>query len=187
MIRPIKVLQVTAIDVAVKQFLLPLIDRLAREEYQVHIACSNGSYVPEFRARGYRVHTVPIERRINPGSNIRSLWSLYRLMKKERFDIVHVHTPVAAALGRVAAWFARVPIVIYTAHGFYFHDNMSRWIRQPIVWLEKLLSRITDIVFTQSYEDALTAVREAVCPEDKVLWIRNGVDIRRFAIKPNSN
>jgi len=130
MIRPIKVLQITALDIAVKQFLLPLIDRLAGDGYQVHIACSNGQYVPELQAHGYVVHTFSIERRINPVSNARSLWSLYRIMRKERFDIVHVHTPVAAALGRVAASIASVPIVLYTAHGFYFHEHMSRWVRQ---------------------------------------------------------
>ena len=187
MIRPIKVLQITALDIAVKQFLLPLIDRLAGDGYQVHIACSNGQYVPELQAHGYVVHTFSIERRINPVSNARSLWSLYRIMRKERFDIVHVHTPVAAALGRVAASIASVPIVLYTAHGFYFHEHMSRWVRQPIVWLEKLLCHITDLVFTQSYEDALTAVKEAVCPEEKLLWIGNGVDIGHFATEASSN
>jgi len=108
-------------------------------------------------------------------------------MKKEQFDIVHVHTPVAAALGRVAAWAARVPVVIYTAHGFYFHEHMLGWTRRFVVWLEKLLCRITHLVFTQSYEDALTVVREGICPEEKVLWIGNGVDIERFAVEPSSN
>jgi lipopolysaccharide/colanic/teichoic acid biosynthesis glycosyltransferase/glycosyltransferase involved in cell wall biosynthesis len=108
-------------------------------------------------------------------------------MKEERFDIVHVHTPVAAVLGRVAAWAAGVPIVLYTAHGFYFHEHMHKRVRRLVVWLEKLLCRITDLIFTQSYEDALTAVREAICPEEKVLWIGNGVDIRRFATEPSSN
>jgi lipopolysaccharide/colanic/teichoic acid biosynthesis glycosyltransferase/glycosyltransferase involved in cell wall biosynthesis len=108
-------------------------------------------------------------------------------MKKEQFDIVHVHTPVAAALGRVAAWAARVPIVIYTAHGFYFHERMPGLIRRPLVWLEKLLCHITHLVFTQSYEDAVTAVRKAICPEEKVLWIGNGVDIGRFPVEPSSD
>ena len=46
---------------------------------------------------------VPIDRKISLVSNIRSVLNLYALMKKEKYDIVHVHTPIAAVLGRVAA------------------------------------------------------------------------------------
>ena len=176
-----KVLQVAAIDETVQWFLLPLVDRLLVEGYQVHIACSKGQYVPELQDRGYVVHPITIQRRMNPISNLRSLWHLYRLMKKEQFDIVHVHTPVAAALGRIAAWVAQVPVVIYTVHGFYFHENTSRPVRRFIIWLERLLSHVTDLVLSQSQEDGVTAVKEAICSQDKVLWIGNGVDTARFA------
>lgn len=182
-----KVLQVAALDVTVGKLLLPLIERLSSEGYEVHIACSDGEYVPALRAEGYVVHTIPIERRISPFSNLRSLWRLYRTMRRERFDIVHVHTPVAAALGRVAAWAARVPVVIYTAHGFYFHNRMPRLKRLPVMWVEKMLSRVTHLVFMQSQEDAATAVKERTCPEEKVLWIGNGVDVNRFKAEPGSN
>jgi lipopolysaccharide/colanic/teichoic acid biosynthesis glycosyltransferase/glycosyltransferase involved in cell wall biosynthesis len=183
----LKVLQVTAADVTVKKLLMPLIDRLNSEGYQVHIACSNGDCISELRARGYAVHTIEIERRISPVSNLKSLWRLYRLMKSERFDIVHVHTPVAAALGRVAAWAARVPVIIYTAHGFYFHDNMPAWLRRAAIWMEKFLCYFTHLVFTQSNEDAVTAVKEGICSENKVICIGNGVDIERFTYHPEPN
>ncbi len=178
--RVYKVLQVAATDVSVKKLLLPLIDRLIAEGYQVHIACSEGNYVSGLRAEGYTIHNVGIQRRINPVSNLISLYRLYRLMKRERFDIVHVHTPVAAAVGRVAAWLAGVPVIIYTAHGFYFHDNMPGWIRRLVIWVENLLCHVTHLVFTQSHEDAVNAVREHICPEDRVIFIGNGVDIGRF-------
>jgi lipopolysaccharide/colanic/teichoic acid biosynthesis glycosyltransferase/glycosyltransferase involved in cell wall biosynthesis len=176
-----KVLQVTAIDVTVKKLLLPLIDRLTAEGYQVHVACSDGQYVPELKAHGYNIHVVPIRRRVSPISNLRSLWGLYRLMKKEQFDVVHVHTMVASVMGRLAAWAAGVPLVIYTAHGFYFHENMPSWTRRLAIWIEKIMCLVTDLVFTQSQEDAITAVKEGICPREKVVWIGNGVDTSRFS------
>ncbi len=184
---PMRVLQLAAADITAKKLLLPLIDRLVAEGYQVYIACSDGRYARELAGKGYRVFTVPIGRQISPLANARALWHLYRLMRRERFDIVHVHTPVAAALGRVAAWMARVPIVIYTAHGFYFHDDMRRWLKQPIIWVEKLLGKITDLTFTQSQEDAITAAREGISEEGRVVRIGNGVDIERFTTPPASD
>lgn len=185
--RPIKILHVTAVDATVKAFLLPLIDRLIEQGYHVEVTCSNGPGVPDLEFRGYTVHKIDIKRKISPVSNLRSLWQLYRLMREQRFDIVHVHTPVAAALGRLAAWAARVPVIIYTVHGFYFHEHMPAWKRRPIIWAEKFLGCITDVVFTASQEDAATAVKEAICSKDKLTWIGNGVNIRRFSPEPGVN
>lgn len=175
-----KVLQVATSGITFKALLLPLVDRLEQEGFSVHICCSDGPHTRELAAAGYRVTPVQIERRIAPLSNLRSLWQLYRLMRRERFDIVHVHTPVAAVVGRLAARLAGVPLIIYTAHGFYFHEHMRPLARRAVVWVEKLLGRFTDMLLTQSQEDALTAVQERVCPPERVRWIGNGVDVARF-------
>jgi len=109
-------------------------------------------------------------------------------MRKEKYDVVHVHTPAAAAVGRVAAWLGRVPIILYTVHGFYFHEHMPWYVRRPIVWIEKLLGHMTDMVLTTSLEDAATAVRERICSEEWVRYIGQGIDIGRFAHgRPNGH
>lgn len=179
--KKIKVLQVAAIDTTVKNLLLPLVDRLMEEGYEVHIACSPGRYLQEIAERGYTIYPIPIARRVAPLSNLKSLWWLYRLMRRERFDVVHVHTPVAAVLGRVAAKLARVPVIIYTAHGFYFHELMPPWKRRLIIWVERLLGKCcTDMLFTQSAEDLQTAIHEKIINPDSAVWISNGVDLRVF-------
>ena len=176
----LKVLQLASSDLTISKLLLPLIDCLREEGYQVSAACSDGPYARSLQAKGYTIHTLPLARTIAPWSTVRSIWKLYRLMTRERFDIVHVHTPVAAAVGRIAARLAGVPMVIYTAHGFYFHDRMAPMARRLTIWVEKLLGHTTDLLITQSQEDAVAAVREKIRPADRVGWIGNGVDIQRF-------
>lgn len=143
-------------------------------------------HLRELSERGYAVHPIPIAQKVAPFSNLISLWQLYRLMHREHFDIVHVHTPVAAVLGRVAAKLARVPVIIYTAHGFYFHELMAPWKRRLIIWVEKLLGKCcTDMLFTQSAEDRETAVKEGIASEERAIWIGNGVDTKAFKVEPD--
>ena len=182
-----KILQVATSGITFKALLLPLVDRLEAEGYEVHITCSDSKQTRELVDRGYRVTPILIERKIAPISNLKSLWRLYRFMRRERFDAVHVHTPIAAVVGRLAAWMAGVQVIIYTAHGFYFHDRMSAKARMVVLGLEKLLGRITHMLLTQSSEDAATAVDEGICPKERVRWIGNGVDVASFINAGDSN
>ena len=87
-----------------------------------------------------------------------------KLFKQIKPDIVHVHTPVAGVLGRIAAKIANVPTIIYTAHGFYFHDGMSKSQYRFYFIVEKLIGRyFTDYIFTQSEEDYQIAKENQFC------------------------
>lgn len=176
----LKVCQLCAVDFTLKHFLLPLIDGMRDAGWEVAAVCSDGPAIADLRARGYDIETVDIERSFNLLRHIGSTRALIRLFKARRFDVVHVHTPVAALIGRVAARLAGVPTVVYTAHGFYFHDEMPAWKRRIFVWLEKFGAIFTDLLFTQSQEDARTAENERLAPPGNILAIGNGVDPKRF-------
>jgi glycosyltransferase involved in cell wall biosynthesis len=108
---------------------------------------------------------------------------LVRLIRRERYDFVHVHTPIAAALGRLAAKLSGVnPVVLYTAHGFYFHDRMRPWLRRVLIWQERLFGRLcTDLLFTVSAEDRETALHERIMDAENTHCLFSlGVDLERF-------
>ena len=176
----LKVCQICAVDFTLKQFLLPLIDAMTMEGWEVHSACSYGPATEKLRADGYILHDIKISRSINPISAAVSIFQLVQLFRAEKFDLVHVHTPVAGLVGRFAARISRVPLVVYTAHGFYFHDQMPRWKQKIFIWLERIAGYCTDLLFTQSKEDANTAIVEKIMPQDSVLAIGNGVSRQRF-------
>lgn len=177
---PLNVCQLCAVDFTLKHFLTGLIDGMRAQGWRVTAVCSDGPFIAQLRGRGYGIETVSISRGLNPFRHAVSLWRLIALFRRERFDVLHVHTPVAALLGRVAAWLAGVPLVVYTAHGFYFHDDMGAGPKALFTLLERLGGAITDLLFTQSGEDARTAIAKRLVAPERVLAIGNGVDVARF-------
>lgn len=103
------------------------------------------------------------------------------LFARERFDIVHTHTPVGGVLTRLAASDARKggTKVIYTAHGFHFYKGapLANW----LLWypVERAMSRFTDVLITINHEDYGRAKRFARCRVEYVPGV--GVDLSRFA------
>ncbi len=174
-----KIAQLCAVDFTLYHFILPLMRALREAGHEVVGIASDGPFMAKIRAEGFRVEPVTIERSFNFLRHFGSARRLKALMKRERFDIVHVHTPVAALVGRWAAWRAGVRRIVYTAHGFYFHDRMAWPKRAPFVALEWLAGRITDVLFTQAEEDAATARRLRLA-RGPISAIGNGVDPSRF-------
>ena len=153
---------------------------MEKQNWSVIALCSDGEFVDEIRREGFEVRTANIERSLNPIKFAISIFHMVALFRSEKFDIVHVHTPVAALAGRIAAKLSSVPIVIYTAHGFYFHDEMPSFKRVFFLYLEKWAGRYTDILFTQSVEDAICADKEFLQPNGNIYAIGNGVNPEKF-------
>jgi glycosyltransferase involved in cell wall biosynthesis len=176
----LKICQLCAVDFTLYHFLLPLMRAMREKGHEVVGVCSDGALLTRARAEGFRIEATPIVRGYNPIEHWKTFRALLRLFRTERFDLVHVHTPVAALIGRLAAARADVKTIVYTAHGFYFHERMPAWKRALFVGLEYLGGRCTDILLTQSAEDADTARRLNLCRGGMVEAIGNGSDPERF-------
>lgn len=148
--------------------------------HEVVGVCARGKLAAKVEAEGFRVIDAPIRRSRNPVALWRAYRALRDLFAAERFDMVHAHTPVAALAGRPAAKRAGVGRVVYTAHGFYFHEHMAWPLRAAHVALEWFGGRFTDVLFTQAAEDADTARALGLCKGGIVEAIGNGSDPARF-------
>ncbi len=174
-----KICQLCAVDFTLYHFLLPLMQGMRDAGHEVVGACARGPLSAQVEAKGIRVVDVPIRRSADPLAMWRAYRALVAFFRTERFDIVHVHTPVAALVGRLAAARAGVPHVVYTAHGFYFHERMAWPKRAAHMALEWLGGRFTDLLLTQAEEDAASARRIGLS-RGPVHAIGNGSDPARF-------
>lgn len=176
-----KVLHICAVGATTLKLLRPQIDYLLNCGLEVEVACSPDADAETFRQLGYVVHPVQIDREISPLKNLKSLIQLVQLMRQQQYDLVHVHTPIAAALGRMAAKIAGVERIVYTAHGFPFHDLLSPRQYASYFAIEKFCARFTNLILTQSYEDFVTAQQKNLCPARKIRHLNNGIDSHKFS------
>jgi glycosyltransferase involved in cell wall biosynthesis len=175
-----RIAHITTVDLSLRYLLPNQLHSLLQAGYMVSGISSPGLDVPAIEAAGIRHIPVPMTRNFTPLSDLASLWRLYCAMRRERFTIVHTHTPKPGLLGQLAARLAGVPVVINTLHGFYFHDRMSPFWRRFYVTLEKIAARCSDVILSQNSEDIQTAIREGICPPEKIKHLGNGIDVQSF-------
>lgn len=90
-----------------------LMDHIAalQSRYEVHLICNfpDEESKKNFETKGLICHTAPILRNINLIGDLKGLFALRKIFRKERFDCVHSVTPKAGLLTACAGWLARVP------------------------------------------------------------------------------
>ena len=175
-----RILEVTNTDFSVRHLLLPLMQFLGNRGFDVTFACPAGKVQQELCQEGYRWHPLFFARSVGSLKNLIALFKFTRELWKEPYHIIHVHTPIVAFYGRIAAFLSCSPAIVYTAHGFYFHDRMPAWKRSIFIWAERFIGWCTDLVFFQSDEDRGEATRLGITSEECAIWVGNGVDPQQF-------
>lgn len=162
-----KALLVTTVSGFVPQFEMNNVRILQELGYEVHYAANyrNVGYgTDNHRLDGTGIIRHQIDFSRSPFDLTKSLKAyrqLKQLMRGEKFDLIHCHTPVGAALARLAAKPHRKDgcKVIYTAHGFHFYKGapLSYWLL--FYPAERWLARYTDVLITINEEDYERAQR----------------------------
>lgn len=114
-------------------------------------------------------------------ANLAAVWNLFRLLRSTSIEVIHCNTPIGGVVGRICGTLARVPTVVYSAHGFHFYRGAPRIQAAVSLAVERLLARCTDAVVTMNAEDYAAARRFRLKPGGTVHMIHGvGIDVSRF-------
>jgi glycosyltransferase involved in cell wall biosynthesis len=179
--RAVRIAHVATIDATVRFLLLPQLCRLRDEGFEVAAISAPGRWAADVEAEGIRF--IPwrhATRAWAPAADIRALGELVAILRRERFDLLHTHTPKPALLGRIAARVLGVPVVVNTHHGLFVMPEDPPARKLPILGLEWLAARFSDLELYQSREDLDWVRRLGVAPLGRSRFLGNGTDVDLF-------
>ncbi|MBW6514537.1 MAG: glycosyltransferase family 4 protein [Candidatus Syntrophosphaera sp.] len=136
-----------------------------------------------YLAQNYDLELVNIPamgRSVSPLADLSVVWQLWRVIRKIKPDIVHTHTAKAGQLGRLAAWLARVPVILHTFHGNNFSGYFSPLLSWFSVVLERLMARVSQGIISISGQQKAELLKYRIAPETKIRVIPRGVDLARI-------
>jgi glycosyltransferase involved in cell wall biosynthesis len=178
MSRPRIVLLITLAETGGAQtYVASLLPALAGE-YDVTVAAHGDGFLAD-AARRAGVRYLPLRhmrRRIDPLQDLLGLVELVRLFRRERPAIVHANSSKAGILGRIAAVAARVPVRLFTVHGWAFKADTGPAAR-AYLWADRLMSPLTTTTICVAESERRAGLQARTCRADRTVVIHNGVAV----------
>lgn len=178
-----KVLFTATLRSHIGQFHQPYLKFFKDAGYEVHVAAKDNSNQKKIKIGHYdQFHPICYERLPLKRENIKAYFQMKNLLKEHQYDIIHCHTPVAAAITRLVSRLYRKKglKVIYTAHGFHFFQGAPRKNWLVYYSVEKFLSRFTDCLITINQEDYRCALNSGFSAKSINFVNGVGVDLKEF-------
>lgn len=161
-----------------QRYVYDLAIKMRDDGHQVRVAFGgHGLLADKLEEKGIDIIEIPnLERDVNLSKELKVLQSLYKILKKEDPDIVHLNSSKIGAVGSFIARLAGIRKIIFTAHGFPFREERPYWqvvLIKILSWLSIILSDKTICVSKKDFND----VKDWPLVKNKIITIHNGIDL----------
>ena len=154
--------------------ILDLVKHINKDRFKpVVLSFTDGQMMTDLKNIGIDNYVIPSEKAFDF-----STWKdVKALMKEEQIDLVHIHGTRASSNIYWAAKKLKLP-VIYTIHGWSFHDDQSPLIKKGRILFEKWITAKTNCNISVSVSNQKTGFDNM--PKFKSVVIHNGIDLKKF-------
>jgi glycosyltransferase involved in cell wall biosynthesis len=168
-----KLIRITTVPVSLSVLLKDQL-RYMSDHFDVLAVSSPDKILEHVGVReGVRTAPIAMTRAITPMKDLKALWQLYKLLKKEKPAIVHTHTPKAGLLGMMASRLAGVPIRLHTVAGLPLMENTGLT-RKVLDFVERLTYRCATGVYPNSKHLSDFIIDNRFCNTNKLKVLGNG-------------
>lgn len=177
-----KVLLTATVQSHIVQFHKPLVEVLHEQGCEVHVAARDNLAEKNGLKLDFveKVFDIPFARSPKSTDNIKAYRQLKKIIDEGHYDVIHCNTPMGGIVTRLAARKARKQgtKVIYTAHGFHFYKGAPKKNWLVFYPVEKIFSRLTDVLITITHEDYKLAKEKFHCRVEHIHGV--GVNEKRY-------
>jgi glycosyltransferase involved in cell wall biosynthesis len=177
----LKVLHVTrSEELGIRMFLLGLFSRNDPKRFSLELA---GPLVGPLTADlpGLNVTPLycPLERDVKFPGDLRAFFSLWKTVRRERPDVLHLHGAKSGFLGRIVGFLQGVPAVVYTPNNNYLDAPMPALRRRVLIFLEKCVARLGGQIVSVSATEKASWLERGICRLEQISVIFDGFDFSR--------
>ncbi|MDR3243921.1 MAG: glycosyltransferase, partial [Elusimicrobiota bacterium] len=152
-------------------------ENLNRERFDDFLISGIGGILDIEAKKNLKMFQIPnLVRQISPIKDFLALIEIYKILKKQKPDIVHTHSSKAGIIGRLAAKLAGVKSIVHTIHGYGFNETQKFYVKYLYIYIEKICALITDKLIAVAKEDIKKGLRYKIAKEEKFILIRAGID-----------
>ncbi|MBV1928183.1 MAG: glycosyltransferase family 4 protein [Gammaproteobacteria bacterium] len=168
-----RICAITTVAITMETFVVQMMDRLAANNYDVTLLCTMDQQFIDTHQERFSCVSISMGRGLDPIRGVLATWKMYRLFRKERFDMVQYATPNAAFYASIAAWLAHIPKRVYCQWGIRYVgcEGVSRRIFRGI---EKITCRLSTDIRPASRKNLQFAVGEGLYLREKAEVVGNG-------------
>lgn len=160
---------------------ISLCEKINKNLFEPFMICGCDGILSEEVKEKNKVYFVKnLIREINPIKDLKAAISIYKILKKEKPDIIHTHSSKAGILGRFCGWLVGVPVILHTIHGFSFNDTQNFFKKNLFVFLERFCSLFSTYLIFISKENIDKGIKNKIGNQSKYKYIRLGIDIDNF-------
>lgn len=169
-----KLTRVTTVPMSFKYLLKGQMNFMSKNGFDVTMISSDGQELNDVIENEKCRHImIPLTRKITILKDLKATYNLYKLIRKEKPDIVHTHTPKAGIIGMLSSYFARVPIRLHTVAGLPLM-GATGFKRIVLNFVEKLTYKCSTRVYPNSYGLKKIILKHRFTSENKLKVIGNG-------------
>lgn len=168
-----------------QKYVYNLATELPKDRYQSVVITGAGDALPQkLTEKGVPVFKIEsMKRDISIFSEINSAYKLFRFIKKEKPDILHLNSPKAGGLGALIGRILFVPKIVYTAHGWTFNEDRPLLQNALIMFFSWLIIFLSHEVIVIAPREEEQAKNLPLVNPRKITLIRNGVEKINFKDK----